>query len=295
MFKTTALDSVGNQYVDKDVGGGTPGTRLEADDRNIIQDELVNAIEGTGGVLDPTGVDRSQLLTAILTVSEIPIGTQMSFPNANPPINWLVRDGSSISMTTFEGLYDVINSIFGLGAGVVCTFTAASDLVNKVAHGLSDDDVLELTNSGGGLPAGLAADTKYFVVNAAADTFQLSENKGGVAIDFTTDGTGTNSFHDEFLLADDRGLFERFVDNGAGIDPDAASRTDRGDGTTGDNVGTMQADQFKAHTHPENVIGILSAAAGATELANQQAGVTGFTGGNQTNPINRAYLPCIRF
>lgn len=65
MFKTTALDSVGNAYVDKDVGTSTPGTRLEADDRNIVQDELVNLVEGKGLTLDPTGVNRDQILEAV--------------------------------------------------------------------------------------------------------------------------------------------------------------------------------------------------------------------------------------
>lgn len=70
MFKTTALDSVANAYVDKDVSTSTPGTRLEADDRNIIQDELVNAIEGAKLTLDPTGVNRDQLLEAILVLGD---------------------------------------------------------------------------------------------------------------------------------------------------------------------------------------------------------------------------------
>lgn len=67
MFKTTALDHVGNAYVDKDVPTSTPGTRLEADDRNIIQDELVNAVEASGQILDASGVftNNDQLAAAI--------------------------------------------------------------------------------------------------------------------------------------------------------------------------------------------------------------------------------------
>jgi microcystin-dependent protein len=49
-------------------------------------------------------------------------------------------------------------------------------------------------------------------------------------------GNGTTTFN----LPDLRGEFIRGFDNGAGNDPDAASRTDRGDATTGDNVGTKQ-------------------------------------------------------
>lgn len=65
MFKTDALDSVGNAYVDE--VGVTPGTRIEADDKNITQDEIVNAVEGSGQTLDASGVftNNAQLLEAM--------------------------------------------------------------------------------------------------------------------------------------------------------------------------------------------------------------------------------------
>jgi hypothetical protein len=50
-------------------------------------------------------------------------------------------------------------------------------------------------------------------------------------------------------LPDYRGQFLRGFDNTAATDPDAASRTNRGDGTTGDAVGTKQADAFQGHYH----------------------------------------------
>jgi len=59
-------------------------------------------------------------------------------------------------------------------------------------------------------------------------------------------GDGSTTFN----VPDLRGQFIRGYDHGAGTDPDAASRTDSGDGsTTGDNVGTKQADDFEAHDH----------------------------------------------
>ena len=65
MFKTTALDHVANEYVDEHIPTSTPGTRLEADDRNILQDEPVNAVEASGQVLDATGVKRDQIARAM--------------------------------------------------------------------------------------------------------------------------------------------------------------------------------------------------------------------------------------
>ncbi len=58
-------------------------------------------------------------------------------------------------------------------------------------------------------------------------------------------GNGTTTFN----LPNYQGYFLRGKNNGAGIDPDAATRTNRGDGTTGDNVGTKQIDVLQDHNH----------------------------------------------
>lgn len=64
----------------------------------------------------------------------------------------------------------------------------------------------------------------------------------------TTYGVGDGST--TFALPDLRGEFVRGWDHGKGSDPNAGARTSRGDGTTGDNVGTKQADEFRLHGHP---------------------------------------------
>ena len=220
MFKTTALDSVANAYVDKDVGGGTPGTRLEADDRNIIQDEIVNVVEGAGLPLDPTGADRDQLLQAINLISVLPPGSMISWPTDTPPTGWFERDGAAISRATYGDLFAIIGVIYGNGDGV------------------------------------------------------------------TT-----------FNLPDARGKFDRAWDNGAGNDPDAATRTNRGDGTTGDNVGTNQGSRIESHDHPSSAdvsTGSQLLAAGGFLAANAGSN-TGLTGGNQTAPINTSVMKIIKW
>ena len=52
-----------------------------------------------------------------------------------------------------------------------------------------------------------------------------------------------------FGLPDMRGRFPRGWANGGSSDPDRASRLDRGDGTTGDNVGTLQGHAYDQHNH----------------------------------------------
>jgi len=80
------------------------------------------------------------------------------------------------------------------------------------------------------------------------------------------------------------------------MDPDAASRTNRGDTTTGDNVGTKQADEFKSHFHgydrnrqisTAGAPGSINVWADGGSLPNTQN-----TGGNETRPknINMMYI-----
>ena len=63
----------------------------------------------------------------------------------------------------------------------------------------------------------------------------------------TTFGVGDGS--STFNLPDARGEFIRGWAHGSANDPDRAARTNRGDGTTGDVVGSKQLDQFQGHWH----------------------------------------------
>ncbi|MBU2926978.1 phage tail protein [Winogradskyella psychrotolerans] len=59
------------------------------------------------------------------------------------------------------------------------------------------------------------------------------------------EGNGSTTFN----LPDYRGKFLRGHDAAAGNDPNALTRNNRGDGTTGDAVGTQQDNAFTDHTH----------------------------------------------
>lgn len=97
-------------------------------------------------------------------------------------------------------------------------------------------------------------------------------------------GDGSTTFE----IPDLQGQFVRGWDNGAGTDPDAASRTDSGDGsTTGDNVGTKQVDAFKAHDHDYTAptgSGLLDV--GDSFDVNIATLQTSETGGAETRPVN---------
>ncbi len=105
-------------------------------------------------------------------------------------------------------------------------------------------------------------------------------------------GDGSTTFN----LPDFRGNFLRGWDNGAGNDPDAASRTDRGDGTTGDNVGTKQSDELESHVHSLNS-GSGSGTTPYSRIQDQNTTTqnTNATGGNETRPINVNVMWIIRY
>ncbi len=71
-------------------------------------------------------------------------------------------------------------------------------------------------------------------------------------------GDGTTTFN----LPDYRGQFLRGFDNAAGVDPNAAARLDRGDGTTGDAVGTKQNNGTASHNHSVDPPNVYTIAAG---------------------------------
>lgn len=92
----------------------------------------------------------------------------------------------------------------------------------------------------------------------------------------------------DFNIPDYRGEFLRGLDDGKGTDPDSGARTDRGDGITGDAVGTQQAGAFETHTHGVTFTGSsaslnISGAGSVTPAGSQE---TDSTGGNETRPTN---------
>lgn len=101
-------------------------------------------------------------------------------------------------------------------------------------------------------------------------------------------GNGTTTFN----LPDYRGEFLRGQAQGSNNDPDRASRTDRGDGTTGDFPGTKQDHDLDSHEHltrQSNGTSVVSAGLGRAGADNSAAGAgrdTDAFGGNETRPTN---------
>lgn len=93
------------------------------------------------------------------------------------------------------------------GVGLVVadkTFTAEADdeTLTASAHGLlTGDGPVRVSNSGGGLPGGLAAATDYWVIRLSANTLKLASSLAlalaGTSVLLSTDGTGTQTLSDK--------------------------------------------------------------------------------------------------
>lgn len=106
------------------------------------------------------------------------------------PLNMLIAVGAQAgTITVVAG-----NSNFTIAipattdpAFTGATGTAATDRINKTAHGLLAGDRIYLTALTGGV--GLGLNTNYYVINPTTNDFQISLTSGGVAVNFTTDAT----------------------------------------------------------------------------------------------------------
>lgn len=126
---------------------------------------------------------------------------------------------------------------------------------DKIADGTIDRDKaatsLEqaLVPSGACLPyAGSSAPGGFLLCDGTAVSRTIYADLFAAIGESHGNGDGSTTFN----LPDFRGRFIRGVDDSAGRDPDAGSRTAmQPGGNTGDDVGTVQDDAMLAHTHSD--------------------------------------------
>lgn len=77
---------------------------------------------------------------------------------------------------------------------------ATLDTITVPSHGLRTGTPMQVSNSGGGLPAGLSALTPYFVIAVDPHTIKLATTEAnafaGTGINITSQGTGTHAVRD---------------------------------------------------------------------------------------------------
>lgn len=112
-----------------------------------------------------------------------------------------ILDGLKTNLPT-AGWTSRAYSQVGGGVGNVGTFTvtiASPGVVTFNSHGFENNDVVILQTTGA-LPTGLSVNTRYFVRNKAANTFELSTTSGGSSINTTGSQSGTHTLNSESFL-----------------------------------------------------------------------------------------------
>lgn len=74
------------------------------------------------------------------------------------------------------------------------TADASGDTIGWAGHGLSNGNTVYITSTTSNMPGGLRADTIYYVVNAATDTFQVATTSGGSAVNITSAGSNVVAY-----------------------------------------------------------------------------------------------------
>jgi len=159
-----------------------------------------------------------------------PPGQIIMWSMTSIPSGWLELTGQQVSCTLYTDLLDNAISELDLQGTTIewkrgtATFTVAqasdinttTDTITKTAHGLSNGTVVHLSSSTT-MPTGLATRTKYYLVGATTNTFQLSTTLGGSAVDITGLGSGTMSVYTNFQLPDWRGRSPIGAGTGSGL------------------------------------------------------------------------------
>ncbi|MCC7197478.1 DUF2341 domain-containing protein, partial [Candidatus Peregrinibacteria bacterium] len=93
--------------------------------------------------------------------------------------------------STGEGTWSTIANMQIPSTTYTPDFT--TDIFTSVGHGLYNGARITIATTGT-VPGGLGAGTSYFVINKTTDTFQISTTQGGSAINFSSNGTGTQTY-----------------------------------------------------------------------------------------------------
>jgi hypothetical protein len=139
----------------------------------------------------------SQVGTWTVTVGDTLEPANIVLSNGNDDPYDLASYTVSVVIEEEDGDSELAETTTGVTKHPTQTFTAEADddYLTCNGHGLKTHDQVVVANSGGALPTGLAASTRYFVRDVSKNKFRLATIPDGGSIDLTTDGTGTNTFY----------------------------------------------------------------------------------------------------
>jgi len=207
-----------------------------------------------------------------------------------------ITDTNTLTITNINVANTINGEIGGIAYGETVLYTISEYISIATGAGTTE----WVTNGVGSIST---VPGKYIFLSYEPSAQQLLDNRilegnGGSILDIDYPDILTNWGSKMYGNVDGThfnlpalgGYTPRFFDNGAGIDPDASGRTDRGDGTVGDEVGTLQLDEIKSHLH--SITRLFQSTAGGNDfrsgnsVGTQNTESTANTGGNETRTKN---------
>lgn len=331
---------------DTNLWGGYLNSNWEDLDDLLDGTSPVSGIDINGGSIDGTPIGSSSastgLFTTLGTSDTLTAGAQVNVSYAEPIIrledtgstgySFIQADGA-VTLISVDGGDELADSALGIGidgvevarfvpSGFNTPIGTTGERPSTPSTGTfrynSTTGNLEVYNgtswtSVSGIPSGAIQPFAMDSVPAgwlecdgdAVSRTTYADLFAAIGTDYGS-GDGSTTFN----IPDFRGAFIRGWDHGAGTDPDASSRADRGDGTTGDNVGTKQADKIESHNHDAkastNSQNVSNPALGYPAAQIYRGGsntkISGGigddfitnTGGNETRPFNINAMICIK-
>ncbi|MBX3503321.1 MAG: tail fiber protein [Alphaproteobacteria bacterium] len=235
----------------------------------------------------------ASVAAAAAALAAMPVGTPLWWPTETPPAGYLVRDGSLISRTTYAALFAVLVTTSGYTGQTFAVTIASPGVVTKVGHGFTGGERLRLSTTGA-LPTGLNTTDDFFVIFINADTFRLATTEANAAAGTAVNTSGGQSGSHTYM----RSLFGLGDGSTTFKLPDDRDVFVRGKAASGRAIASYQADDNKAHSHlVDYQAAVLAGGVGGNAInqANNASVATQSSGGTETRPRNRAYLPIIKY
>lgn len=297
-------------------------TTLRVKSTDTVLQYLADALTaGAGITLTQSTVTGATTIaiasTGIATGMVLPyFGKGSSIPTGFALCNGALVSMGSASSQTYEALLDLlldattyysttVLTAFGLNTGNTVTADAGTDKVLWASHTLVNGDRVVFGNSGGALPGGISANTKYFVRNAGTNDFQISLTSTGAIVDISSAGTGTHTVYWQFALPDLRGRTISGLDamlTGASANRVTASAADAIGGSVGAETHTIAEGELPSHSHSLTIAGRdgvgnsfarLAATHSTTGTTGNYTGTSGTTGsGTAHNNMQPTMFAC---
>jgi len=132
-------------------------------------------------VFENLGVGASQTVTV---TGNYGVGTAVTLTGTT------TTGSTTVTMASTTGLaVGMLVTGTGVSTAVAVTLQTGGNTVTRTAHGIANDTPVSFATLV--TTTGIIINTRYFVINTAANTFQLALTAGGAAITLTNNGSGT--------------------------------------------------------------------------------------------------------